>query len=291
MILGVDLGSYAVKTSQNVSFLSKISQAEQFNEQNKIIYNNKTLYIGEGEFSTDWNKSLKANTLPLLFTAIYKSTKDTMNKIVLGLPMQQFKKNKEGLKELILNNKCGNINGRNIIIEDLEIVPEGAAVYYNLPMDIREKIGNKQLIIIVIGGRSTEICIFKEESIIGHNSLAVGMLNAYQDIVNHINTNFTEEFKLEDGEEIIKEGLFLGGKEQNINFIQPILKGYFDSIYKELQLKFSINKGYVYLTGGGSYIFSNAFRSRLKNIIVSHDPVYDNVKGFRQYGRTLWQEN
>ena len=87
MILGVDLGSFSVKTSEKVTFLSKISEIDNFTGDNKIIYNDKILFIGEGEFNTDWNKSKKQNTLPLLFTAIYRSTSDNINKVVIGLPI------------------------------------------------------------------------------------------------------------------------------------------------------------------------------------------------------------
>ena len=48
MILGVDLGNYGVKTSERVHFLSKISEMDNFTDDNKFIYNNRRLFIGEG---------------------------------------------------------------------------------------------------------------------------------------------------------------------------------------------------------------------------------------------------
>ena len=290
MILGVDLGTYSVKTSSKISYLSKISEYESFNDTNKMIINDKELYIGEGEFSTDWNKAHKENTIPLLLSAIYRSTEDRVNKVVVGLPIKQYKRNRESLKQLIKDNTYNTVNGRDVIINDCEILPEGAAIYYNLDKDILKSISKHQLTIVCIGGRTTEVCQYKSDEIIGCDSIPVGMLNVYQDIVSFINKEYTKEFKLEEGQEILEEGLTLDGKVIDTSFITPILKRYFNSIYKDLQLKFNIDKGYIYLTGGGSETFEIAFKNRSQNIIKSKECIFDNALGYEKFGRSLWQK-
>lgn len=288
MILGVDLGSFSVKTSEKVTFLSKISEIDNFTGDNKIIYNDKILFIGEGEFNTDWNKSKKQNTLPLLFTAIYKSTSDNINKVVIGLPINMYKKNKDDLKQLILNNRCAKVNGRELVISDIEVAPEGAAAYYNLSPEQIKKIGSNQLIIINIGGRTTDISVFEGNKIIDIQTIPVGMLNVYQNIIDYINTKYTQSFKLEESQDIIINGLLLDGEQKDITFITPILKNCFNSIYKELQLKFNINKGFILLTGGGSISLQQAFKNRLKNIIISNNCIFDDALGFKKIGESLW---
>lgn len=288
MILGVDLGSFSVKTSEKVTFLSKISEIDNFTGDNKIIYNDKILFIGEGEFNTDWNKSKKQNTLPLLFTAIYRSTSDNINKVVIGLPINMYKKNKDDLKQLILNNRCAKVNGRELVISDIEVAPEGAAAYYNLSPEQIKKIGSNQLIIINIGGRTTDISVFEGNKIIDIQTIPVGMLNVYQNIIDYINTKYTQSFKLEESQDIIINGLLLDGEQKDITFITPILKNCFNSIYKELQLKFNINKGFILLTGGGSISLQQAFKNRLKNIIISNNCIFDDALGFKKIGESLW---
>lgn len=290
MILGIDLGSYSVKTSTKVTFLSKFTEGESFTDNNKVVFNNKVYNIGEGEFSTDWNKSRKENTLLLLYAAIVKSTKDNFNQIVLGLPVQQYKKNKENLIELIENNKCGLIENRNLIITDIAVAPEGASTYYAMNIELRNMVGNKQLIIIDIGGRTTDIIVFENKKIIDVKTIAIGMLNIYQEIIDSVNSKYTESLVLEDGETILKDGLFLKGETKDISFIQPILKRNFNTIFKELQLKYNTNKGYIYLTGGGSITLELAFKNRLKNLIVSKNPIFDNAIGFEKVGESLWPE-
>lgn len=296
MLIGVDLGTFGVNTSEGDFFCSKISEGSSFTNENKVIYEGKEMQIGEGEFSTDWNKSEKEVTLPLLFTALARSSKEDFFQVVLGLPIQQYKGNKEKFKKYIEENRGKTIiykgARREIIISDVIIAPEGAAAYYNLSSSQKIKIGNKPLIIIDIGGRTTDICLFVGGKIKKVWTVAVGMLNIYQDIINYINTKFTEEFKLEDGEDILKNGLFLRGKYQDNSFIKPILQKHFNSIYKDLQLNFNTSKGYVLLTGGGSITLQNAFKNRLENLMISDDPIFDNAKGFKKLGVMLWsQEN
>ena len=288
MIIGVDLGNYAVKTSEKVSFLSKITQEESFLNEDEININGTDYFIGRGEFSTDWVKSKKNNTLPMLFTAIYKSSNETVNQIVVGLPIQQYKNDKDKIKRLIENNRCANVNGKQIVISDVAVAPEGASAIYNMDSNLKESIGKKQLIIVDIGGRTTDITMFFNNKIQDIKTIPVGALNIYQDIVNYINTKYNQSFILEDGEIVLEDGLFLDGEHKDISFITPILKKYFNSIYKELQLKFNLNKGFVYLTGGGSNIYKIAFKNRLNNVIMSKEPVFDNVIGFERVGEQLW---
>ncbi|WP_294405611.1 ParM/StbA family protein [uncultured Clostridium sp.] len=290
MILGVDIGTHSVKTSTKVCFLSKYTEGESFTEYNQININGRVYNIGEGEFSTDWDKSRKENTLILLYAAVYKSSKESINQVVLGLPVQQYKKNRNALIDLITNNKCVKVNDRNIILTDVTVAPEGASSYYALSYDKKALIGNKQLIIVDIGGRTTDITVFDNKKIVDVKTVPVGMLNIYQQIIDYVNSLYTESLSLEDGDTILKEGLFLNGEIKDTSFIQPILKKNFETIYKEIQLKYNVTKGYVYLTGGGSILMKQPFLNRLNNIIVSENPVFDNAIGFKKAGESLWQE-
>ena len=293
MILGIDIGNYSVKTSNKTSFISKISDIYTFDEEKKIIIDGSDYFIEEGEFSTDWNKSRKDNTIPLLYSALAKED-DNYFKVILGLPIGQYKQNKENLKRTIEDNRFKTViyKGvkKDILITDVMIAPEGAATYYNLVNEQKEMIGNKQLLIVDIGGRTTDISLFKDKKILEVKTIPVGMLNVYRDIVDEINRLYTPEFKLEEGEEVLKEGLFLDGEYKDKSFIIPILQRHFNSIYKELQLQFNPAKGYISLTGGGSIVFRQAFKNRLNNVIEDSDPIYSNALGFYKLGLKMWEE-
>ncbi|WP_253199600.1 hypothetical protein [Clostridium gasigenes] len=152
-------------------------------------------------------------------------------------------------------------------------------------------IGNKPLIIVYIGGRTTNICLFENGKTTKIWTVPTGMLNIYQDIISYINTKYTEEFKLEDGALILKEDLFLKGKNKDVTFIKPILQRHFNSIYKDLQLNFNTSKGYVLLTGGGSITLRKEFQNRLDNLIMSNQPLTDNANGFKKLGVSVWRAN
>ena len=239
---------------------------------------------------------MKENTLPLLYSALALSNKEEQCfQLVLGLPIQQYKNNKDELIKLIEDNraKTVEVNGkkRDIFITDVAIAPEGASAYYNLSKECKASIEKKQLVIVDIGGRTTDVCLFKDKKIKQYKTIPGGMLNIYGDIVSTINELYSQNFDLEDGEEVLKEGLFLDGEYKDVSFIKIILKRQFDSIFKELQLNFNVDKGYVLLTGGGAPTFRKAFSNRLKNLIISSDNVFDNVKGFKRVGEQLWLNN
>lgn len=295
MIIGIDLGNFSVKTSEKFSFISKIKEGVSFTEKNNFTLDGINYSIGEGEFSTDWNKSRKENLLPMLFYSIAKCSIEDINQVVIGLPIQQYKKEKEGLKRYIESNRVKEIiiggEKRNILIGDIEIAPEGAAAYYNLHSEVKSKISNRQLLIVDIGGRTTDICLFKDRAIIDVKTIPTGMLNIYQEIVDHVNTEYVESFKLEDGEQILKDGLLINGVYKDNSFIRTILIKNFNSIWKEIQLKFNTSLGYVLLTGGGSCILKQAFKNRLgDNLLISEEPLFDNALGFKKVGEALWLE-
>ncbi|WP_370773349.1 ATPase [Clostridium sp.] len=295
MIIGIDLGNYAVKTSTGVHFLSKFIESNGF-YGNEIIYDGKAIVVGEGEFQTDYKKSMKENTLPLLYSALALSSKDEQCfQVVLGLPIQQYKNNKSELIKLVEENraKTVEVNGkkREVFITDITIAPEGASAYYNLPKELKRKIGKKQLVVVDIGGRTTDVCLFKDKKIKQYTTIPGGMLNIYGNIVSTINEIYSQNFDLEDGEEVLRDGLFLDGEYKDISFVKSILKKQFDSIFKELQLNFNVDKGYLLLTGGGANTFKKPFNKRLNNVIVSEDNIFDNVKGFKRVGEQLWLNN
>lgn len=295
MIIGVDLGNYAVKTSNKVKFVSKISESNGFSQTNEIKINGRSLIVGEGEFETNYQKAKKDNTLSLLYSALALSSKmEQVFQVMLGLPIQQFKNNKQELINIIENNRVASVEykgtKREIIISDVEVAPECASSYYSLSDDIRNEIGKRQVCIVDIGGGTTDICLFQDKKIKEYTTLPVGMLNIYSDIINRVNEEYTQKLKLEDAEEILSDGLFLYGKKQDISFCKLILKKHFDTIFKDLQLRFNVDAGYVLLTGGGSISLQQPFKNRLNNLILSEDPVFSNALGFKKVGEQLWQQ-
>lgn len=218
--------------------------------------------------------------------------------MVLGLPVAQYRNNKDYLKNLILDNRFKEIvyNGKHkrIVIDEVEIAPEGASCFHSIPINIRNEIGTRNILIVDIGGRTTDITKLvgdtNSREIENYITVDTAMFNIYNSLIHAINEKFTTNYKLEDAEDIIRNGLYLYGKNQDLSFIKPIIKQHFDSILKEINLMTNADDGIIYLTGGGALTLQQPFRNRFHNILMSKNPIFDNALGFKEMGAILWQK-
>ncbi len=288
MILGIDIGNYSLKSSTNINIKSLVSEEENIlGSSNVLEIDGKKYIIGEGEFETELNKSSKGNFLPLLYVAVALSSKDTINQVVCGLPINQYKANKDDLEQSINSNKIKAItlNGepRKIIISEFRVYPEGVAAYYSLNT-------TEDVIIVDIGGRTTDIAYISGRKLRLSGTVAVGTLNIYKSVADRLNSDYSLDLNLEMIDRIIERGqLKVDNKEVDLKFITEILKSNFMKIKQELDLKFPARTEKIILVGGGSKLFSRAFKKRYENCEVAENNVYANAEGFKRVGESLWQ--
>lgn len=287
MILGIDIGNYSLKSSTNLNIKSLISQEENIlGSTNVIEFDGKKYVIGEGNFETELNKSSKENFLPLLYAAVALSSKDTINQVVCGLPINQYKANKDELEQLINNNRIKPItlNGefRKVIISEFRVYPEGVAAYYSLNT-------NDDVIIVDIGGRTTDIAYISNNKLTLSGTIAVGTLNIYKAVMDKLNSDYSLDLNLEMIDRIIERGeLKIDNTEIDLRFITGILKSNFMKIKQELDLKFPARTEKIILVGGGAKLFNKAFKKRYENCEVAENTIYANAEGFRKVGESLW---
>jgi len=185
MILGIDIGNYSVKTSTGVNFKSLVSTEENLlGSKIKIEFDNKTFYIGEGNRDTELDKASKESFLPLLYSAIALSSPAQYNKVVVGLPINQYKSrkaeienkiSKESNKKIILNDK-----ERTLTITEFKVYTEGVGAYQSLDSE-------EDMIIIDIGGRTTDIAYIFNGELKTTSTVNVGTLNIYKNIADQLN--------------------------------------------------------------------------------------------------------
>ncbi|MCX7903293.1 MAG: ParM/StbA family protein [Caloramator sp.] len=282
MILGVDLGNYATKTSEGVSFLSKVSKIGNILKNSiELQTHNGTFYIEEGEFDTEYRKVQKQNLRELFIAAVALSTDDIENQIVVGLPLSQYKQDKEILKELLTKERIQYIaiNGvtKKIIIEDVEVYPEGLG-----------SVNNFDGIIIDIGGRTTDIAEIENMKVRKPFSLPVGTLNLYSDFIKVINDKYSLDLKPHDANRILKNGLKIFGEQKDISFALEVFREYVEKIISELQINYSIKTHDIKLTGGGAVLLAKAFIKRLPNAEIVDNPFFANAIGFKKVGESIW---
>ena len=289
-ILGVDVGNATTVTNTGVIIDSKTSKIKPITSCNKLEMDNEVVYVGEGEYDTTYRKLEKDTYLQLLYTAIALSTKSrtVSNQIVLGLPLSQYNEDREALIQKVLSNndKWININDteRHIIIDDVEVFPEGV---FTVDDDY-------QGIVIDVGGRTTDCALIEvvrgKKKILDPISIPTGTINLYDKFIDSLNMELGLDLKLRDAERILESGLMLEGHKVNIDFAKRFIEEYSENLYRQLQLKYSLKTNIVTLSGGGADLVYNHLESKLgQGLIKQMDSIKANAKNFYELGVSIFE--
>lgn len=287
---GIDVGNYSLKEYPNTNIKSLVTTEENLlGSKICLELEGKKYFIGEGTFETELNKSSKDNFLPLLLTAIaINTTKDNVfHQVVCGLPINQYKTNKEALEDLVMSKRVRELvfNGesRKIIITDFKVYPEGVGAYYSLNT-------SDDVIIVDIGGRTTDIAYIVDKKLKNSSTIAAGTLNIYKGIADRLNSSYGLDLDIPMVDRIMDRGyLEIDGARTDLSFITDILKKNFTKINDDLSMKFPARAEKIVLVGGGSKLFEKAFKKRYANCYVADNPVFANAIGFKKVGEMLWQ--
>lgn len=272
MVLGVDLGNYYTKSSKGISFLSKVSFNGGIENKDFINVNNKKIYLGEGEFDTEYRKAYRENLVYLLQGAIEKSTTDKRNKVVVGLPLSQYKEDKEYLINRIIQSK---------LVDDVEILPEGVMAVPS----------NYEGILIDIGGRTTDICLLiiegNKRRIKQPISLPLGIQNLENDFINSINSTYGLDLKAEDSNRILTKGLFIYGERKKVNL--DSFKGFVENIVRRVQVDYSLKTNDVVLIGGGAEKLYTPFKNRIPQAYLVKNSFMANAIAYGEYAKEIFR--
>lgn len=265
--VGIDLGTTFVKTSSEICFPSGISE---------IIYpNNDILEIDNKKYTMglfnindiNINKSHNSNSRLNFLYALFLESPESENyieEVLCGLPCSQWKNSStvSQFKKSILPEKTISfkVNGiqKKIIIDSLNIIPEGSTAYYANDMN-NLRFNGEKVLLLDWGGRTLNSLLFDNDDLIDTHTEEFGVLSLYPDLAEKIATETGISIKNEQMYGILKEGLFYKGKFINVDeLISPIVYKYCNDVYKSLQLRFNIDTiKHVPLIGGGSIVMNN----------------------------------
>ncbi|MFR5264491.1 hypothetical protein [Clostridium sp.] len=289
MNLGIDIGNYSLKTMFGVNIEAKVQEDTGILTTSPIIkYANKEFVLGEGEFDGGYRKVKKENYLYFLYSTIVLSTSDINNKIILGLPISQFKADKEELTNLVMQNSVmeGSLGkeARKVIIEDVEVLPEGVLATRD----------DFEGIVLDIGGRTTDICLITNDGysrkIENPLSEAIGTINLYSDFIKSLNRNYSLDLKIKDAERILRSGLRINGVATSIEKEMNVFKHYVNKIISLIRTEFNGSETLdIALVGGGSKLLKNPLISRLPNSFLVEDSANANVRAYQEVANELWQ--
>lgn len=273
-----DIGNYLFKDCMRNLFPSKVSAIMPYNSSaDTLKLNGKTYYVGEGEYEINVKKYEKSNYLILLLAGIAKSTNDEYVSVRLGvgLPLNQFKKCKDELKELLEETQHNIVfNGKPRLIEitTVNVYPEGISAYQHVMDDYADLINNRDVIVVDIGGGTTDICLIRDYTATKLTSLNVGTIHFYDAIKKALEQQYIDvKIDLEKVRHYVNNGFWYEGCEQDISFAIDASEYLFEKIYNELKLNYPITTEVVMLMGGGSELLSDVFADTISDLIVVDD--------------------
>lgn len=291
--LGIDIGNFAVKTSEGVIFESKVTTVGEYGTNaDRLTLDGKVFFLGEGEEEINAKKFEKENFLPLLLGAICKSTDEDSVDLALGLPIKQYTQFKQTVIDKLQDKeydvKFGDTK-RKIYINSVKVFPEGVTGYLYFGKNIQDKIGNRDVVIVDIGGKTTDIALIKDNRATKPHSMDIGTINIYDVISKSIekDTRFEGEVTVDRDkvQDYIDKGFYFKGEKQDINVNINASKELFKKIYNELKLNYPISTEAVVVMGGGAKLLGSAFKQNIPGIIVMDDVqthVFANANGYRK---------
>lgn len=281
-VIGIDIGDFSVKTSENITFRSLITQNDLKEEGNCITIDKDKFYIGKGQPFTDFIKFRNKSFIPIFYSAIAESTSCNDVVIGLGLPISYYHSCKDELINIILsnNNKKINYNGSERIINiiDVDVFPESALIAPD----------GFSGVILDIGSSTCDFCLIEsinnETKIKEYSSVTKGIGNAKVEFIDSVNKTFGLNLTADDSDRILHHGLYINGIKKDISFNMAVFDEFVDDVIYEVSKKISaLNTHRILITGGGGYTLFNRFKDKFGDAcILDSNYMFSNAKSFKE---------
>lgn len=288
MKIGVDVGSFAVKTSEMISFESRVSNMSNvLTNDDEFELFGESFYIEEGMADTEYRKVLRGNYIKLLYAAMVKSNAERNVELVLGLPISQFKEDRDRLIEMVCRNSVlkGEVNEekRDFFIKRVDVYPEGIGA---VP-------GGFNGIVCDIGGRTTDIALLSQRN--GKRKIdlpmsePMGTIPLYSSFIQAINNKYGLDLKLGDADRLLKSGLKIDGITTDISFAKKVFFNFIEELIAKLQVDYSLRTNDICFTGGGSILLKSIINKKIANAVVTDNGVFANAIAFKKYAEEVFR--
>ena len=290
-----DLGNYNTKaldvdTNKKICFSSKTSKDYESTPElfNWVKYEEGITYFEKGNFSMENVKTNKDFINQLLYSmAKLYDEEEIQTKLCLLLPTQQMTiENKEkymGLKNKEFEYECranGKSGKRKLSIKDVMILPEGYVTFFSLSKEVQKQ----NLLIIDIGGRTSNYCSFINGILEVNKTSNIGSLDFYERIRNQ---NANKQCELKDMERFIKSKYVTVHKKDYMRF--------YNDIIEDVQAHGCILDHFdkIIFSGGGSSLLNiECVKEKLPGKAeILEDNLYSNVTGAGAVAKMKWGVN
>ncbi|MDU4952956.1 MAG: exopolyphosphatase [Clostridium cadaveris] len=286
MITVLDLGNNNIKgitdTTGPMTFRSNLSRDYEAYPDgfSYVLLDGQYTYFEKGTFSKEYIKTNKDYKAQLLYGIAKLTDMDHVEtNLALLLPISEMEHKAKYESELKNKQfkftvKTTRRKDMTINIKDVFVVPEGYASYFVL--DDKEKAGN--ILVIDIGGRTTNVVAMDYGKPQTLNTYKIGILDFYQKLKN---LNDDKQYKIEDIEKAIQRG--------DIKVSQKDLASFMNDVINEISLAVNINQYNVRFTGGGAVVLKDIITNVLpKQCTILDNPLYSNVNGALIVSKQIW---
>ena len=287
MVIGLDVGYAFTKDHAGHIFKSAYSLTDNsVAGQQYIKIGDVKYYVGTGIMTSETDKTgSELNAVCTINSIMLNSAHDVQ--LCVGLPIGQYKAQKELLKQTILSyNKlaiCQNNVPYKVCITDVCLAMQGVAALYTL----RELDG--MYLVIDIGGYTIDTCLVEygpgRSEIMRYDTWYKGIRTLYADVVSMVNNHYCVALDNSFGDRILRGQLNINGNKADLSFIKQYLSEYVDNLCDEIKLRYPTETANIYLTGGGAGMLETAFTRRLGNVQKIPDAQFANAKGYYIIGR------
>jgi len=290
-IIGIDVGRDRVKAVSSmgrVDFPSVVGEWQQRNLSTKhgeyeVTVDQNKVFVGElairesycqRAMATETKTHQESKILFLTALAALVKEGESVN-VVTGLPVAQhttsgkneFKKLLEGIHKVEINGQP-----RNIIINDIGIVPEAGGAYWSVVLDKHGQVSNsfiaeQKVRIVDVGSRTVNFCTIDKREYIDRDSgtLPYG-------VIELMNAD--------------------KGSRDNVQNIGEDVKEHFARrIAGDLSRKWMTyvpDQDLILLSGGGSILLQQYLKQHFMVNQLVEDCVYANAEGFFKMGVAKW---
>lgn len=288
--IGIDIGNEFTKDSNRNIFRTLITEKEPIGfSNNQIEINGQKYWYGIGAGTLDIDRHLSEVNRVCTLTSLALADENKFN-VVVGLPIGQYQKDKEELKQIVSTYNKATVRLNNepekiVYINDVFVFSQGLSALY--VADITE-----DCIIVDVGSRTVDVALVRWQNstpiIAQHNTYYCGSLSLYGKIVSAINTEYKLTISAEDVQGILNSGLFKYGEKLSTDFLSDVFREHFSALLNDLQLNYPSQTKPFILMGGGTSLLCNALQSRFKNVTVLPDSQFINAVGYKLIGEMIF---
>lgn len=280
-----DLGKCIFKSAYTTSDKSVNGMAT-------ISIDGKEYCVGVGKTTADTDKTDSDINRVCTLTDLSMTGDDEYN-LVVGLPIGQYKAQKDKFKKMVMsynNYKIAFHNKpMNIKINNVLVVPQGVGALYSTS----QKDG--AYIVFDIGGLTIDVGYI--ESSWGTptprktDTWYKGVITLYPRIIEMVNNKFGLTLEPSFAEQILNHGLYILGEKQDISFLQQLMDSYLEDMFDDFKHNYPAKNVPIYLCGGGAMILEPFFKKHFPQAVLMSDSQFANAIGYYYIGMQTFKRN